>query len=203
LDEEEVREKARERNALKECPKIDGHLPLKTSARQLRRSTIRVREVAREVFGESLPTFAAKNSNGSVCRKTYVPLALQEKLRTYFAEAPAKQRDGLRRAWEARRSPAKTTPSEAGPPEDLGRTRLPGDAAPEVGQRPSAGRPKQALTTEIEDFCRNQMAAGQGSKTVAREVRERFARPRFTPSMARAYAHRARSRPIKSQQNSG
>jgi hypothetical protein len=91
---------------------IDGYRPLDKSAKLLKRSSVRIREVAREEFPEeTLECFLVRGKPdrlckaGRLCKKTYVPLALHEKLKAYFAEAPEKQIAGILARWAHRKLP--------------------------------------------------------------------------------------------------
>jgi hypothetical protein len=119
VSETDVHKKADQRTQRETLPQVDDHLGLASSAKELKRSVNHVRLVARTVLGETLPTFAAKDEYGRSCVKTYVPLAVHEKLKAHFAGAPIPEPDPAPVAIPA----AETAPQEEAPRKQRGRPR--------------------------------------------------------------------------------
>jgi hypothetical protein len=151
LSEKDVQDAIARRSRRETLPQVDDHLDLASSAKKLKRSVNHVRMVARTVLGETLPTFAAKDEHGRSCVKTYVPLAVHEKLKAHFAGAPIPEPDpapvAIRTAENAR---------QENPPRKQ-RGRPEGSKDPQVADRIR----KMLEAWDRGDFQNNKAAAGR------------------------------------------
>jgi hypothetical protein len=143
-------------------------------ATRLGRSTVRVREVIRELGVTELPKLKAKDRLGRGTKITCVPRSLLPKLEAYFASAPEKQLAALRRC--AGDAPTDHSASAA--------------ASPTPQRR--RGRKSVWPTKDIERRCHElRESLGNGwSKVAARRIREEFRIAGFTDAHARTYASR-------------
>jgi hypothetical protein len=135
---------------LPKFPAINGHTWLKDAAKQLKRSTIRIREVAREK-GQDLPLFPGKDIKGRMTKRTYVRNAFIPTLAAYFADAKRLQLEGLRKHW-GRGRPETPAPKRRG------------------------GRPRSRNTAKVYEFCHKLKLEGKKDSVIMSKANAHFGR---------------------------